>query len=153
MQEHPQRMPWTNSSSARAPGTRATCTSAQRGFLCLTAPSQYPGNRVNALGAVQGCGEGGTPPALTVPEQKCFTGSTCKCIKQEPPLSTLPQPCSPSCVPSKAQDHASHPPISLQCCVTQGRRKEAFLYVRGNWKVLRAEIISGGGLRKCSKSF
>lgn len=36
-------------------------------------------------------------------------------------------------------------PGSLQRCVTQGRRKEAFLYVRVDWKVLRAEIISGEG--------
>lgn len=31
-------------------------------------------------------------------------------------------------------------------CVTWGRRQEAFLHVRGDGKVLRAEIISRGDL-------
>lgn len=60
-------MLWANPASARAPATRATCMSVQTAFF---APSHYPGNQVNALGAVQGCGGRGALPVLTGPEQK-----------------------------------------------------------------------------------
>lgn len=105
--------------SDRAPGTCATCTSAWRGFFVS------PHSK-----------------SSTVPKQNSITGSTCKCIqREEPPLSTPPRPpgrALPAVSPAK---HGNVPH-----CVTWVRRQEAFLYMHGDWKVLRAEIISRGNL-------
>lgn len=64
MKEHPQRMPWAKLASARATGTCATYTSAQEDFY-VSIPSHHPGNRIIALGSMQGCSEGATTPALS----------------------------------------------------------------------------------------
>lgn len=107
-------MPWAKLASARAAGTCATYTSAQEDFY-VSIPSHHPGNRIIALGSMQGCSEGATTPALTVPEQMCITGSTCKYIKQEEPVNQGMQ--YQPCPQQNMGTCQSHPNFTPALCI------------------------------------